>query len=189
MPRTALVSPEAHAEVQHMEKTTRVIVAILFLISLVVVVSGYFIATSVLLHPTKRGEWREVVILSIRFINNSSNPATGGIYKLYPEGEHGLWECRTAGQEKGYFEIRIWNDGSAGRAYFSIMVDLSEYDHWEGDLADGQSVTWTTTHFNSDSYSYPGFSNFTVRTHDTSTSPWTITDEQVVSVECLSVRE
>lgn len=170
-----------------MEKTTRVIVAVSVII-MIVVVSGYLMATSLLLHPNKE-EWREVIILSIRFINNSSNPATGGTYNVYPEREHGLWDCRTAGQETGYFMIRVWNVGSMGHVYSSVLVDLTEYDHWEGDLADGESVTWTTIDFGSGSYSFPGFSNFTVRAYDTSTSPWTITDEQTVTVECFSSRE
>ncbi len=169
-----------------MKKTTRVTVAGIFLIVLIGGVLGYFMAISVFLRPIQKEKGHEVVIIDIDFINNSSNPATRGTYHLYAEGEHGLWDCRTSGQETGYFKIRIWNTGSAGHVYSSILVGITEYDHWEGDLEDEENMTWTTIGFGSGSYTYPGFSNFTIRAYDTSTSPWTITDEQTVAVECIS---
>jgi hypothetical protein len=171
-----------------MKKPTRVTVAAVFLTVLIMGVLGYFWLASAFFRPIQKEKWHEVVILGIDFINNSSNPATKGTYNLYAEGEHGLWDCRTPDQETGYFKIRIWNTGSAGHVYSSILVGLTEYDHWEGDLADEESITWTTLDFSSGSYSYPGFSNFTVRAYDTSTSPWTITDEQTVTVECISAK-
>lgn len=172
--------------VQHMEKTTRIRIAALFLTVLVGGVLGYFMARSVFLQNAPEEKWSEIVVLDIDFINNSSNPATSGTYHLYAEGENGLWDCRTAGRETGYFKIRLWNNGSAGHVRSSILVGSVEYDHWEGDLADDESVTWTTTDFHSGSYSSPGYSNFTIRAYDASTSPWIITDEQTVTIECIS---
>jgi len=168
-----------------MSKKTWVEVAAMLLVCLVGAL-GYFVTTSPLLHPTGDVGWREIIILSIHFINNSPNSATSGIYYLYPEGEHGFWDCRTTGQEKGYFEMRVWNDGRGGHAYSSILVGSAEYDHWEGDLIDQESVTWRTVDFGSGSYSYPRLSSFTVRAYDTLTSPWTITDERTVVIECVS---
>lgn len=169
-----------------MEKTTRIRIAALFLTVLVGGVLGYFLARNVFLQNAPEEKRHEVVILDIDFINNSSNSATSGIYHLYKEGENGLWDCRTPGRETGYFKIRIRNIGSAGHVYSSILVGSVEYDHWEGDLADEESMTWTTIDFHSGTYSYPGYSNFTIRAYDASTSPWTITDEQTVTVECVS---
>jgi hypothetical protein len=117
-------------------------------------------------------------VQTVRFYNVSK----GWVFKLYPEGEHGLWDCRTSGQDKGYFEITVKNTGDAGKCRIQFLEWSNEYWYWEGTLAAGEQRTWNTQEF----YSGRGWGPFYVRCLDATTSPYTQTDKVPAPVDVLT---
>ena len=117
-------------------------------------------------------------VQTVRFYNTSK----GWVFKLYPEGEIGLWDCRTSGQDKGYFEITVKNTGDAGACYIEFLEWSNEYWHWEGTLAAGEQRTWNTQEF----YSGRGWGPFSVRCLDATVSPFRETDKVPAPVDVLT---
>lgn len=123
-------------------------------------------------------------IVSIKFINDSK----GWAFDQYPGGQNGIWDCRTSGQDKGHWEVKIRNAGSAGCCRVALLTfpTPAEYDHWQGDLAAGEEKTWNTMQFLSGSWSSPGWSNFRIRCQDCSQTPFPETDNKIVYIECFT---
>ena len=123
-------------------------------------------------------------IVSIKFINDSK----GWTFDQYPGGQNGIWDCRTSGQDKGHWEVKIRNNGSAGCCRVAILTypTPAEYDRWQGDLAAGEEKTWDTMQFLSGSWSSPGWSNFRIRCQDCSQTPFPETDSKIVYIECFT---
>jgi hypothetical protein len=117
-------------------------------------------------------------VQTVRFHNTSK----GWVFKLYPEGEIGLWDCRTSGQDKGYFEITVKNTGDAGACYIQFLEWNNEYWHWAGTLAAGEQRTWNTQEF----YSGRGWGPFYVRCCDATVSPYKETDKVEAPIEVLT---